>query len=173
MRFMKAIGAALVAASITLAPIYAVAGGTKPTPVPAWNGTLDVAGHAPTGTVSLTGVMQGLGYHFTPLRTGKARIAITLYSSNTLANDTNYVSVRYGTGTAPVNGAAVTGTAAAPITAATSATAAANTPVTLFVQITGLTMGTNYWIDLNLLTANASGTATVVIVSVLIEEPVA
>lgn len=114
----------------------------------------------PTGTTSATAVMMGLAGSLTPLLTG--RILVLL--SGTIANataiaDGGTVQIRFGTGAAPANGDAVTGTliAAQDYVAATTAQ---KSPFGLHGVISGLTLGTAYWIDAALL-AITSGTATI------------
>lgn len=63
----------------------------------------------PTGTTSGTGVMMGLAGAITPTKTGNI---IFVVSGNILATagQSCFVNLRYGTGAAPANGAASTGT---------------------------------------------------------------
>ena len=69
-------------------------------------------------------------------------------------------NIRYGTGSPPANGAALTGTIAGPTgTYLLSGSADLTCPFSHTAIITGLTLSTTYWIDLSL--AVASGTATI------------
>ncbi len=107
-------------------------------------------------------VMAGLGgtFTFTPLTSSRCYVSITGYLSTSIVN-TCTVKIYYGTGTAPVNGAAATGTIV-PGTAsmgATSAGANYQLPINIAGIISGLAPGTAYWVDLQVVT-NA-GTATI------------
>lgn len=111
-----------------------------------------------TGTTTL---MCGLGstLAFTPTKTGKVRIKITPMIQCTTANTVVEVYGRYGTGTAPANGAADTGTAL--YTAYFGAAFAVGNEFVyppIEVRLTGLTVGTAYWVDLAL--RNQSGAYT-------------
>jgi hypothetical protein len=67
---------------------------------------------APTGTTSATVVMMGVGgtCHITPVYSTRVRVFFSGTALNTNASGTGLVEVLYGTGTAPSNGVAVTGT---------------------------------------------------------------
>lgn len=127
------------------------------------NVTLQSGSIAPTGTTSTVGVMMGLGAtcKMTPAYSSRVTVAFTGTVSNSVTG-TGTNSVRYGTGTAPINGAAATGTA---IGATQMITTNANYDGTLSmtVVITGLTPGTGYWFDLDVLTNG--GTYTIAGVS--------
>jgi hypothetical protein len=135
-----------------------------------------MAGLSPTGTSSASGVMMGLGSSFalTPLATsgsGRVRIMITGWGTNSTSGANAQIGLRYGTGSAPANGAAVTGTAifstqdillTAPIAGSPAV------PYALIAEVTGLTAGTAYWFDI-VLTAS-SGAAAIKVSSVIILE---
>src|SRR5229473_2663960 len=108
---------------------------------------------------------------------GPARAGTTVYGPHASnATQTNVAAptgttsdgaslqIRYGTGTAPANGAALTGTAV-------GNNIADNNPVTnkipFSVQaiVSGLTVGTAYWVDVGL-AAITGGTASIATVSV-------
>lgn len=120
---------------------------------------------APATTVSLTLVMMGLGssWALTPGSSGKVLVNVSgLVSTSTTAVSATYGG-RFGTGTAPVNGAAVTGTrfgTANDIALLPVITANGGTPFSLTALLT-LTPATAYWFDLALLTSNASNAAKV------------
>jgi hypothetical protein len=107
----------------------------------------------PTGTTSTTAVMMGLGTTcvFTPSSTGKVRVTMcgNWYTSGTAVNGT--LGGRYGTGTAPANGVAVTGTRFG-VGSADQPLKTASTGFGLSWSITeivtGLTVGTAYWFDI-------------------------
>jgi hypothetical protein len=117
---------------------------------------------APTGTTSTTLVMAGLGstWAFTPGNTGKVLVTVTGGSNVGTALTYTTVGARYGTGTAPANGAAVTGTrfGAAGDPSFESGATGHNTGFA-FTAVLPLTAGTAYWFDLALATGNASDTA--------------
>lgn len=111
----------------------------------------------PTGTTSTTGVMMGLAGAITPASSGRIRITI----SGDVQNNTNgsgfKLGAYYGTGSAPANAAAITGTLSGAVPVGTVAAANQRIPFTLVVIVTGLVLGTAYWIDL-MLGAVTSGT---------------
>ena len=116
----------------------------------------------PAGTSSLSGVHMGLGstITFTPVKSGKVMLMITGSIANNTASDGAKVQARFGTGAAPANGAAPTGTASGNQPTLTVADAAGKIPFCVCVILSGLTLGTAYWFDL-LLTAITAGTATI------------
>lgn len=118
----------------------------------------------PTGTTNTTGLMMGLAGTITPTTT---RILVTI--SGTIANGTAtngaQVQIRTGTGAAPANAAALTGTTAGALVQFTQALAAQKVPFCCSAIITGLTVGTARWIDVGL-AAITAGTATITGVSI-------
>lgn len=102
----------------------------------------------PTGTNSLTGVMMGLGTTITPSKSGTMLIVVSGTIANDTANNGAQVQLRYGTGTAPANGAALTGTAIGGAPRHTSN----GTGVSPFTvnAVASLVTGTTYWIGLAL-----------------------
>lgn len=121
----------------------------------------------PAGTTSTTAVMAGLAASITPRTTGSVQITIGGYSTESAANGVVFGSIRWGTGAAPVNGAASTGSL---ITGsgflAQSESAAAAVPFSVTVIATALTLGTVYWIDLTFSVFSGGGTATLFSVTV-------
>lgn len=121
---------------------------------------------APTGTTLTTAVMMAIGGTITPVNSTRVEVTICGMLSNTTAGDGATVDLRYGTGTAPINGAAVTGTllglSIGPII---SSVAAQKTPFTITYSATGLTIATAYWIDCSLM-AVTGGTASVSNISI-------
>jgi hypothetical protein len=115
-----------------------------------------------TGTTSTTGVMAGLAYAITPVRTGKVFVSISGSVQNTVAGGQCLAQIRYGTGTAPINGAALTGTAIGAYANGHSGGIAYRLPFNLTAVITGLTPGTPIWFDLSQSAVAASGTASVI-----------
>lgn len=121
----------------------------------------------PTGTNSTTGVMMGLGASITPLTT-----RILILASGDIQNSSGSgggtVQIRYGTGTAPANGDALTGDAIGGQPDLTQAAVASNKAVPFAlnaIQVAGLSAGTTYWIDLALAALN-TGTASIKNISI-------
>jgi hypothetical protein len=98
-------------------------------------GTIHTTPSNPTGTTSAPGVMCGLN---------QVR-CLVIINGNLFTNAGASVQLSYGTGTAPANGAALTGTA---VGTALGTSAGPSVPVTLSAIISGLTLGTPYWIDI-------------------------
>ncbi len=118
----------------------------------------------PTGVATTTAKMMGLGASATlsPTSSGTYLIIISGYANTTHAADNDLMQIYTGTGTAPANAAAITGTAQG--TELTVSVPTANTgdvPFTLNAVVTGLTVGTTYWLDIALATSNTNGTATI------------
>jgi hypothetical protein len=118
----------------------------------------------PTAVTSATGLHLGFGtatfgpFGFTPTVSGKVLFIITCGILAGTATVSLSAAIRYGTGTAPTNGAAPTGTAGSTFVRSTVAWAASQvTPMTLAWVATGLTLNTAYWVDL-IMSASA-GTA--------------
>ena len=124
---------------------------------------------APAGTTSTTTVMMGLAISFTPLYSGRVKIIIAGEASNNTAGDGFLIYAAYGTGAAPANGAAATGTTAGNGVKGASASANALLPFSIVAVVTGLTVGTPIWVDL-WLAAVTGGTAYVSNLSVIVEE---
>lgn len=109
----------------------------------------------PTGTTNTTGLMMGLAGAITPLYTGRVFISIVGCLSNNTGTAGNgaKVHIRTGTGSAPTNGAALTGTVqgSAFLTSVLErATANDLQTFTLTAIVQGLTLGTAIWIDIGL-----------------------
>jgi parallel beta-helix repeat protein len=121
----------------------------------------------PTATASTSLVMMGLGTTctYTPKGSGSVMVTACGFWNTATASATGTFSARYGTGTAPANGAAVsgtrwgTGTTDSGINSARSISAPA--PFSLTQVITGLTAGTAYWFDLTTSTGNVADSATI------------
>lgn len=143
-----------------------VKGSTRPSPNTLNTGT---GGLNPTGTASASAIMMGMGSSATivPNLSGAVLITIQGQVSNNTANDGAGIQVRYGTGAAPANGAAPTGTVCA-TTLGPQGTVAAGLrfPFSSSCTVTGLTVGTTYWIDAGLF-AITGGTASINNVTVI------
>lgn len=124
----------------------------------------------PTGTANTTGLMMGLAGAITPAVSGRILVTITGNGASDTINDGWKAQIRYGTGAAPANAAALTGTAVGTL-ATTTADLAANNKNAFSVTavVTGLTVSTAYWLDLSL-AAITGGTATVTDVSISAQE---
>ncbi len=116
------------------------------TPPPAFNST--------------TQVMMGRGgvAKFVPATTGRCWLSYSLMTSN---SGTNIIRSQlfYGTGTAPTSGAATAGTSAGAQNFNNSS-AGGNVVLRPTVIITGLTIGTTYWVDLGLSVGAGTLTST-------------
>lgn len=108
----------------------------------------------PSTTTSATGVMMGLAASITPVVTGRLMIAISGTIDNNTLGDGAQVQIRYGTGTAPTNGASLTGTTAGGLVKQINASLALLVPgagpFALNAIVTGLTLSTAVWIDVSL-----------------------
>lgn len=125
----------------------------------------------PTGTASTAAIiMMGVGgtWAVTP-KLGKVRITISGTSFNDTANDGAIIQLRYGTGTAPANGDAITGTQAGRSINVASAFNTQTVGFSIVAAITGLTPGTAYWFDIGL-AAVTGGTASATQLSILLTE---
>jgi hypothetical protein len=106
----------------------------------------------PTSTTSTSLVMAGIGgaWKFTPLQTGMLEIGVFGSMNNGTTGDGTTLKIAYGTGTAPVNGAAATGTLLGnPITVTfVTGEITSGVPFSFYEYITGLTVNTQYWFDI-------------------------
>ena len=117
----------------------------------------------PTSTTSTTYVMMGLAGSITPKYTGSIYFQISGVISNSGTGGTA-AELYIGTGSAPANGAAYTGTQVGRATEISPTTGGGQYPFSIQGIATGLTVGTAYWLDLAL--AAVSGTASVINLSV-------
>ena len=103
----------------------------------------------PPGTSSTSAVMAGLAGTITPSASGVVLVTIAGYCETSApGSDAGEVVLAYGTGTAPINGAAASGTLFGPGAAGIQGGAVANIPFSLTGIITGLPLATAYWLDL-------------------------
>lgn len=130
----------------------------------AGEGTAYSAPADPAGTTSTTGLMMGLLSGITgwwsPHVTGKALMLVFGWIANNTSGDGGKVQIRYGTGTGPANGAALTGTAVGTLINFTAAANNQKVPFMCIAIVTGLTINGSYWIDVGL-AAVTGGTATI------------
>lgn len=125
-----------------------------------------IGGLSPTGTTSTASfVMMGVGSTFAITPVKSTRIHVNVYGdgANSLALDGCVGQISFGTGAAPANGAAASGTVisgAAFLNVPTSVSATVGSFFALSAVITGLTPGTAIWIDIQL-KATTAGTASI------------
>jgi hypothetical protein len=108
-------------------------------------------------TASTSGVMYGLNFTFTPTKASTI-VMVYGYAANNTSPDGGKISLAYGTGTPPVQGAAATGTGFGQAVQFTTAANNQQVPWALYQNIT-LTPGTTYWFDVQC-AATTGGTAT-------------
>jgi hypothetical protein len=117
--------------------------------------TLNVTPSNPTGLGTVgTDQMFGLSNQggtqigaFTPKSTGTVLIVFSGTANNTTSGSGIRAQLYYGTGTAPVNAAATTGTACGGRPTLVTTAATAQVSFNLVCIATGLTIGTAYWFD--------------------------
>lgn len=116
----------------------------------------------PTGTSSTGGVMMGLGStcKITPVYSGRLLVTIDGIVGNNTVGNASTIQVRYGTGTAPANAAALQGTSVGNSMGYGNGGSASNVPFSATRVITGLSAGTQYWLDLVLVASANTSTLT-------------
>ncbi len=122
----------------------------------------------PLTTVNGTETMIGLAATFTPVASGNIFIYIQAQCANTVTGDGVNQTLRFGTGTAPVFGAAITGTVVN-TSSLTEANGNAVFSCNMAGIVTGLTIATPIWIDESW-AALTGGTATIVRMNVQVFE---
>lgn len=140
--------------------------------------SIDFALPAPTGTSSLTAVMQGLGsaVQYTPVRTGKVEVTFTGDITTLVATTGVFMAPAYGpvTSGVPANGAAFTGTVFGLSTGVTlmqlRSPGVGQGDAFAFSAILALTPGITYWFDLQLATGNAADEAEIINVHCTVKE---
>jgi hypothetical protein len=142
-----------------LSTIGNVPGGSSGTRAATQKNVTSPSGPANTGSYT----MQGLAGTITPAVSGNILITIsgTIYGSTlTTAGDGINFFISYGTGVAPTNGAATTGTQPTNGVQYNNPTTVTSTdvhvPFSTSAVVSGLTLSTAYWVDL---TAEAIGAA--------------
>jgi hypothetical protein len=137
-------------------------------------GTLGLSGGGATGQFNFSGLTQSSnsttaiqvgmgagGASITPSGSGKVLIIISGLVGNNTVSDGTLLQVSYGTGGAPTFGTAATGTAVGTQVYFTEPAGGVITvPFSTSVIVTGLAVGTTYWIDLQM-TATGGGSASV------------
>ena len=123
---------------------------------------------SPSSTNSSTPVMMGLAGAITPQSTGVVDIQVlgNIREPSGSGGGTPTMQLYYGTGAAPSNGVAATGTALGPLYSWDyNGIDHPATPVNAEYILTGLTTGVTYWIDAAL---SDSGGSTVILASALV-----
>jgi hypothetical protein len=117
-----------------------------------------------TAAVANPGTMAGCGTSasITPTTSGNIIATFSGYMRNTSTGQ-SAAMMRWGTGTAPANGVAATGTAVGGVANRGALGANLDTPFSLTGAINGVA-GTTYWFDMNLWT-NGTGTTSIIGVS--------
>lgn len=116
----------------------------------------------PASTQNTTGVMSGLSGSITPTCSGVVSINICGGITNTSISGGANIQIRFGTGTAPSNGAALIGTAAGVLIHTTqNALGTGIYPFSIHAIISGLILGTTYWIDISLASKSAGTTSSI------------
>jgi hypothetical protein len=124
----------------------------------------------PASTTSTTLVMAGLALSYTPAVSGILRVQLVGGGRTATAVAGITVGLRYGTGTAPANGAAASGTGFGDEQFFGAPSTTVNGQFALNGIITGLTPGTAVWVDVAFDTASSSDAASLVNLSAIIEE---
>ncbi|MGJ4908872.1 hypothetical protein [Bradyrhizobium sp. HKCCYLS2033] len=95
-------------------------------------------------TASSATQMLGMAGTITPTQSGNVLFMIRTETTSSTSGNCVF-TIRYGTGTAPTNGAASTGTQSG--NGSNPSVGTGSTPTTLIGYTTGLTVNTAYWID--------------------------
>jgi hypothetical protein len=130
-------------------------GGGIATPVTQW------APGNPAATASTVGVMMGLAGAITPEVTGKVSVILTGSAGTLTAGVTATLRLYQGTGVAPVNGAAVTGTPFGSGGDPIASDVGLLVPFAISGGLTGLALGVPIWVDIWLKTSNAADSAEI------------
>lgn len=101
----------------------------------------------PTGTTSTTAVMMGVAGSIKLQGAGRIILMISGNMSNATTGSGVTVQLSYGTGTAPTNGATLTGTQVGAIVSFTALTGVTIVPFAIQAIVSSLTVGTTYWLD--------------------------
>lgn len=149
-----------ILALLATAPAYGQSAyPTSPPPLPAK--ATSQPGN-PTGTTNgfASRLMMGLAGSITPRASGDVLITLSGEATNNTSGSGLNVQIRYGTGAAPANGAAFSGTACGNVPGYTVAAVSQRLPFSITCIATGLTLGTAIWIDATV-NAITSGTGAI------------
>jgi hypothetical protein len=133
-------------------------------PDPTWKSAAPVtySPGAPAATASTTEVMMGLGATcvYTPAGSGVVVVNVTGVARSVTGQAAVTVAGRFGTGGAPGNGVAVTGTVFGPTADPAIQGSGAGAYTTFAISgLLALVAGTPYWFDLALATSSALDSA--------------
>lgn len=120
--------------------------------------------------LGVTGYQQAGGLSLTPNRSGAVRVTIRGLGQTAVAATTFAIQPYHGTGAAPTNGAAATGTADATQDTYKGVAAATAVQWMFIYTLTGLTLGTQYWFDVSLNTGAGADAASITNIFAKIEE---
>ena len=143
--------------------------------IPAWvtKASYQATPTDPATTNSTTGVMMGLSGAITPASSGTIMIIVSGDIDNSTQSDGAQTQIYTGTGAAPTNGAALTGTTRGGLVKILNGNVDAGDVMrftfTCNAVITGLTVGTAIWVDIGL-AAITGGTARIRDISISIIE---
>jgi len=149
--------------------------GTTPTwtLIPATFPSAQASAATPSGTTLVSpGTMLGLACVITPTASGKILVTIggTLQANNAIK--VVAAQMRFGTGAAPINGAAGSaGAAIGPSSSYIDATAGSVAPFSLTALVTGAALGTPLWFDLAQWTAAGGSVSLLSVAAVATEIP--
>jgi hypothetical protein len=114
----------------------------------------------PTGTTSTTQVMMGIGATYTPSSSGLVQAVLSCGYGSLTGQTNQKITGQYGTGSAPANGAAVTGTRWGTGEVLQwkvgGGTSAGDVNALSLTDILTLTPGTTYWFDVALATTTGA-----------------
>ena len=155
-----AINGVNIASDLTAGAGIAISGTTNATISQALNNAvLDYAfGNPSAGVGQTTALMMGMGgnCHITPVYSSRLLVITWGSGVNAAANSNYLIQQYYGTGTAPANHAALTGTAVGTQIVGGEFLAGATNPFSITNIITGLSPGTPYWLDVSLASNNTN-----------------
>lgn len=120
--------------------------------LPLTNATVQATPANPTGTASTSQVMMGVGgtCKLTPVYSGRIKLDFHIGVANGAVANASTMTAKFGTGVAPANGVAVTGTSVGTNMVVSSPGASFQANAVVGGIITGLTPGTAYWFDVAL-----------------------
>lgn len=122
-----------------------------------------------TGNATATLKMNGLACTVTPVSTGRVIFTVTGMAAQDTTGDGVTYKLADGTGVAPTNAAAATGTVISATQTWTALTGMLTVPFSLSASATGLALNTAVWFDLQIADVTG-GTASVTSVDCTAEE---
>jgi hypothetical protein len=152
-----------VATNITGLNATNVSTGTLNSARLAWDGATALVTPAnPTATTSTSAVHMGVGgtCTITPLFSSRLFVVIQGVAANSATNQVTGLQLRFGTGTAPTNGTAATGTLVGAQQAITVAGGNTSSGFSLSGIVTGRTPGVAVWFDVAVFVSANTGTLT-------------